>query len=245
MVDILEVVELVFVPPNNTSKTTTWSRSSGNISLHFIPNYIPTIRILDAIRILVQSWNGVSKKSLLNCFRSAGISFHTRYQVCAIEGKEDPFKPLESTFYEIGLIDNSSLPEGTETTTFLDSDAYLIRSESTPVDDEDILAQFKESSTIYDKDEDRQGNCLPWKQTTNKLIFVTIILLLEPVVVTTTLIVVRFGFWIIYIIKFCVFIMRDYSLKYFHVIYLIFWVDKKYLLKFACIDSMYQLVLNN
>ena len=49
----------------------------------------------------------------------------------------------------------------TKATTFLDSNVYLTTSESTPLDDQEVFAQFKESSTIDDGDEVKETDDEP------------------------------------------------------------------------------------
>ena len=48
----------------------------------------------EKIKSLVQAWNRVSKETIQNCFRCAGISLET--QADAIEDNDDPFKSLQS-----------------------------------------------------------------------------------------------------------------------------------------------------
>ena len=58
----------------------------------------PEINILEAMRMLVRSWEAVSTNTLKNCFRKAGISEET--QVASSNDEDDPFKFLEENVYE-------------------------------------------------------------------------------------------------------------------------------------------------
>ena len=55
---------------------------------------MPEISILKAIQMLVSTWNTVSTKTIVNCFRKAGIS--TTNQEAAIAEEDDPFKDLQN-----------------------------------------------------------------------------------------------------------------------------------------------------
>ena len=59
-----------------------------------------------------------------------------------IQDNDNHFKALESAFDQLKSIDESTVHDGTETARFFDFDAYLTTSQNTPVDDEEILAQF-------------------------------------------------------------------------------------------------------
>ena len=53
---------------------------------------IPNINSLEAMRILVWSWDAVSSNTVKNRFRKAGISQET--PVASIDDEDDPFKML-------------------------------------------------------------------------------------------------------------------------------------------------------
>ena len=53
---------------------------------------LPNIMILDAMPLLVAAWDRVSKETVQNCFRKAGLSQET--QESAIDDDDDPFKAL-------------------------------------------------------------------------------------------------------------------------------------------------------
>ena len=67
---------------------------------------ITKIKILEAMRMLVRSWDPVSANIVKNCCRKAGISEQT--QVPKINDEDDPFKLLEENVNDLrsrGLVD--------------------------------------------------------------------------------------------------------------------------------------------
>ena len=54
---------------------------------------LPRISILQAMKILVSSWEAVSAQTIVNCFRKAGIT--SEAQNAAIADADDPFSNLK------------------------------------------------------------------------------------------------------------------------------------------------------
>ena len=87
-VDNLKAIELVFLPPNATSKTQPidqgviralkifYRRNVVRCQIKYIDasRTTPKINILEAIHMLVRSWDAVSTTTVKNCLRRAGIS---------------------------------------------------------------------------------------------------------------------------------------------------------------------------
>ena len=66
----------------------------------------PNVIILEAMRMLVRSYDTVYANSVKNCFRKAGISEET--QVASINDEDGPFKLFEEKVNELksrGLVD--------------------------------------------------------------------------------------------------------------------------------------------
>ena len=61
----------------------------------------PKINILEAMRMLVRSWDALSVSTVKNCFRKAGITKKTH--VANINDEDDPFKLLEENVKELKL----------------------------------------------------------------------------------------------------------------------------------------------
>lgn len=83
----LKAVELVFLPPNSTSKTQPMEQGIIlNLKVHYrkpvLLKFIksinrdetPNISILDALHLLSQAWNCVTSFTVSNCFRQAGFT---------------------------------------------------------------------------------------------------------------------------------------------------------------------------
>ena len=87
-VEGLQAVELIFLPPNTTSKLQPMDQGvirslkakykSAVVKLYInrieSGQELPKISILDAMKLLVQAWNRVTKDTVQNCFERAGIS---------------------------------------------------------------------------------------------------------------------------------------------------------------------------
>ena len=116
---------------------------------------LPKISILDAMKFLVQAWNRVSKDTIQNCFKRAGISKDA--QTDAVEEIDDPFKSLQSDLDELQLLDLSLAPDDTTAEDYTDTDKNLVVTESVLIDDEEILGQYRETLNI-DVDDDTQEN---------------------------------------------------------------------------------------
>ena len=168
-VEGLQAVELIFLPPNTTSKLQPMDQGvirslkakyrSAVVRLYIhhieIDKEIPKINILDAMKFLVQAWNRVSKDTILNCFKKAGISREA--QSDSVEEIDDPFKSLQSDLDELQLLDQSLVPDGITAEDYADTDNNLVVSESALIDDEEILNQYRETLNV-DVDYENEEN---------------------------------------------------------------------------------------
>ena len=104
-VNKLKAIELLFLSPNTSSKTQPMDQGviralkafyRTNVRRHIkyiaAGEMIPNINSLEAMRILVWSWDAVSSNNVKNRFRKAGISQET--PVASINDEDDPFKML-------------------------------------------------------------------------------------------------------------------------------------------------------
>ena len=168
-VEGLQTVELIFLTPNTTSKLQPMDQGvirslkakyrSAVVKLYITRiesgKELPKISILDAMKFLVQAWNRVSKDTIQNCFRRAGISKDA--QTDAVEEIDDPFKSLQSDLDELRLLDPSLVPDETTAEDYTDTDKNLVVTESVLIDNEEILGQYRETLNI-DVDDDTQEN---------------------------------------------------------------------------------------
>ena len=67
----------------------------------------PKISILQSMKILVDSWEVVSKETIINCFRKAGIA--PAVQQAAISDSDDPFKDLQESLNDLRKADSQPL----------------------------------------------------------------------------------------------------------------------------------------
>ena len=102
----LKAINLIFLPPNSTCKMQHMDQGViRSTKAHYramtVQKFIeaidakkplPNITILDAMHLLVAAWDRVSKETVQNCFRKAGLSQET--QESAIDDDDDPFKAL-------------------------------------------------------------------------------------------------------------------------------------------------------
>ena len=121
-VDNLKAIELVFLPPSTISKTQPMEQGAIRALQAFYRTNVvrrqikyidagrttPKINILEAMRMLVRSWDTVSANTINNCFRKAGISEET--QVASKNDEDDLFKSLDENVSELksrGLVDGN------------------------------------------------------------------------------------------------------------------------------------------
>ena len=105
----LTIVQLVFLPPNNTSVLQPTDQGViRSLKAHYRARVVrrlcraldktktlPEIPILQAMKILVSSWEAVSTQTIVNCFRKAGIT--PEAQNSAITDADDPFSDLKES----------------------------------------------------------------------------------------------------------------------------------------------------
>ena len=162
-VEGLQAVKLVFHPPNTTSKLQPMDQGvkyrSAIVKLYInrieSGQELPKISILDAMKFLVQAWNRVTKDTVQNCFKRAGISKDA--QADAVEEIDDPFKSLQSDLDELQLPDQSLVPDGATAEDYTDTDKNLVVTKSALIDDEEILGQYRETPNV-DVDDDTEEN---------------------------------------------------------------------------------------
>ena len=86
-------VELIFLPPNTTSKTQPMDQGVIRSSkAHYAKKGIPSINILNEMSLLVDAWDRVTAATITNCFRKAGISTENQQQ--SLDDADDPFQAL-------------------------------------------------------------------------------------------------------------------------------------------------------
>ena len=95
----------------------------------------PKINILQAMRMLVKSWDAIYINTVKNCFRKAGISQET--QVASINEEDDPFKLLQQNVDELKSRD--LIYENLTVDDYVDIDFQVTTSETSAMTDQEIL----------------------------------------------------------------------------------------------------------
>ena len=92
------------------------------------------------MKILVDSWEVVSKETIINCFRKAGIT--PAVQQAAISDSEDPFKALQESLNDLRKADSSMVPDDVTATVVvsLDDDVIAIAPE---ISEGDIIEEIR------------------------------------------------------------------------------------------------------
>ena len=148
-VDNLKAIQLVFLPPNTTSKTQSMDQGVIRaLKAFYRTNVVRSqikyvdegkttskINILQAMRMLVKSWDTISINTVKNCFRKAGISQET--QVASINEVDDPFKLLQQNVDELKSRD--LVDENLTVDDYVDTDFQVTTSETSAMTDQEIL----------------------------------------------------------------------------------------------------------
>ena len=111
-------VQLIFLPPDTTSVLQPMDQGViRSLKVHYRGRVVrrlcraldkmktlPKISILQAMKILVSSWEAASAQTIVNCFRKAGVT--PEAQNAAITDADDPFSDLKESLqqlHDIGL----------------------------------------------------------------------------------------------------------------------------------------------
>ena len=163
-IDNLASVDLIFLPPNTTSKLQPMDQGVirslkayyKSLSVRKLIQAIeknkplPEFSILDAMRMLDVAWGKVTKETVVNCFAKAGIS--KEKQVESLSEADDPFKDLQEQLDKLAVHAPEFFPEGTTDDTADDS---VINTEPVMTDDEilfDMLDQDDHATEEGDDD---------------------------------------------------------------------------------------------
>ena len=118
----------------------------------------PMINILEAMSMLVRSWDAVLTNTVKNCFRKAGIS--QEIQVAIINDEDGPFKLVEENVNELrsrGLID-----EGFAVDDDVNIDFEICTSETITITDRENLDSILTNDCAEIEEEiDEESNGLP------------------------------------------------------------------------------------
>ena len=117
---------------------------------------LPKVSILQAMKIVVSSWEAVSAQIIVNCSRKAGIT--SEAQNAAITDADDPFSDLKESLQQLHDIDPDMVPESVTPESLIDVDNEVITT-APMITDDDILRsvttnQQEQSNEDDDNDEE-------------------------------------------------------------------------------------------
>ena len=115
----------------------------------------PKISILQSMKILVDSWEAVSKETIINCFRKAGIT--PAVQQAAISDSDDPFKDLQESLNDLRKADSSMVPDDVTATALVSLDDDVIAT-APEISEGDIIEESRTSRACQEPGEDEESD---------------------------------------------------------------------------------------
>ena len=159
-------VQLVFLPPNTTSVLQPMDQGViRSLKAHYRGRIVrrlcraldkakalPKISILQAMKILVSSWEAVSEQTIVNYFRKAGIT--SEAQNAAITDADDPFSDLKENLQQLHDIDPDMVPESVTPESLIDVDNEVITTAPMITDDDVLRSITTKQQEQSDEDDD-------------------------------------------------------------------------------------------
>ena len=159
-IDNLQAVELIFLPPNTTSKTQPMDQGViRSLKAHYRAKVvkqasidgkkrIPSINILNAMSLLVDAWDRVTAATITNCFRKAGISKENHQQ--SLDDADDPFQALACEIEELRARDEALITSEITDDEYIDTDGPLFTFKTCAITDDEVLSKV----TSMEEDEE-------------------------------------------------------------------------------------------
>ena len=161
-------VQIVFLPPNTTSILQPMDQGViRSLKAHYRGRVVrllcralekkepcPKISILQSVKILADSWEVVTKETIINCFRKAGIT--PAVQQAAIADLDDPFKDLQESLNDLRKADSSMVPDDVTVTSLvsLDDDVIAAAPEISEADIKEELRDRQEQGEEKENDDE-------------------------------------------------------------------------------------------
>ena len=113
---------------------------------------LPKISILQAMKILVSSWEAVSAQTIVNCFRKAGIT--SEAQNAAITDADNPFSDLKESLQQLHDIDPDMVSGSVTPESLIDVDNEVITTAPVITDDDILRSVTTNQQEHSDEDDD-------------------------------------------------------------------------------------------
>ena len=157
-------VQIVFLPPNTTSILQPMDQGViRSLKAHYRGRVVrllcrtlekkepcPKISILQSMKILADSWEVVTKETIINCFRKAGIT--PAVQQAAIADSDDPFKDLQESLNDLRKADSSMVPDDVTATALVSLDDDVIAT-APEISEGDIIEELRDRQEQGEEEE--------------------------------------------------------------------------------------------
>ena len=157
-------VQIVFFPPNTTSILQPMDQGViRSLEAHYRGRTVrllcralekkeprPKISILQSMKILADSWEVVTKETIINCFRKAGIT--PAVQQAAIADSDDPFKDLQESLNDLRKADSSIVPDDVTVTALVSLDDDVVAT-APEISEGDIIEELRDRQEQGEEEE--------------------------------------------------------------------------------------------
>ena len=101
------------------------------------------------MKILADSWEVVTKETIINCFRKAGIT--PAVQQAAIADSDDPFKDLQESLNDLRKADSSMVPDDVTATALVSLDDVI--GTAPEISEGDIIEELRDRQEQGEEEE--------------------------------------------------------------------------------------------
>ena len=109
--------------------------------------------ILQSMKILADSWEVVTKGTIINCFRKAGII--PAVQQAAIADSDDPFKDLQQSLNDLRKANSPMVPDDVTATALVSLDDNVIAT-APEISEGDIIEELRDRQEQGEEENDER-----------------------------------------------------------------------------------------